>query len=100
MSEANIRLIYSIGLLIAWLPSVVFPFIFHKTTKWWTTVIGQHLMGYSVGIAIVLTASVIRVFWPDFIGRTVFSVGSILIMAGIAWWRLIAFIYTRNHKEE
>lgn len=91
------REIMLVVFVVGWAGSVVFPVYYHLTAKWWDTRLGQHLMGYSVVVALALTNSLIRIFWPQLDGRVVTARIFTVLIAIIVWWRV--YVYWKERKE-
>lgn len=88
------------GLAVGWLGAVFFPPYFHLTVRWWENFMGQHVMAYSVVIAMALTNTVARVIFPNIPGRVGAGVFLMWLITGVVWWRIAAFRRAQTEGRE
>lgn len=87
-----VKIVGIVGLFVAWVGAIFFPFYYHFTTRWQHNPIGPHLMGYSAAVALSLTNTVARVMWPNLPWRI--EAGTILmwIIVWVIYWRIFVFM--------
>lgn len=85
------ELVWAVLVYAAAVPAVIFPFLYGFLFPFWKSVLGQALMTTSVGIAVVMVVTCLRVTFGDGYPyqEEVRIVGFSLVTIGF-WWQLLA----------
>lgn len=86
---------------LAYPAAVAYPLIYAARTSWWRSWVGRALLLKAVGIAILLTVSVLyQAFGPHYPGRDVLRItGMALVSVGL-WYALLAMLREFHHRDQ
>lgn len=57
-------------------------------TRWFSTPMGRHVMGFMVGLALILGLAAATTLWGEFANRNVIRFLTYAVINGIVWWRV------------
>jgi hypothetical protein len=79
--------------------AIAYPLLYGFRSPWWTTHIGRALLLKAVGIAILLSFSVLyNLFGPGYWGRDVWRIGGMACVCIGVWYALIALLQVQRRS--
>lgn len=83
--------------------AIGFPIWYHLRLRWQANPMGQHIMGYSVVVALLYIVTLLRVFFPGLPAQRAITFTLAVLMMIVVWWRVIVFVtiyhQTRNVRQ-
>lgn len=85
-------------LVLAAVPLVLFPFCYHFATHgaWFRSWMGRHLMSFMGALGVVMVFALLNLAFPL---PTWVRVVAWLLVAGVAWWRLILLFVVQSQED-
>lgn len=95
-----IEVAYRVMLILVAIGTTIFPIYYHVSTggDWRNSVMGRHVMGYTIAAALVADAGVVRVFLPELPGQDILRMVAIGLAALFVWQR--NFIAVKAQRDE
>lgn len=89
---------YFILVLVACTGSWTFPILYATYAPWRSSESGQHVMWFSVVVAVALTQYIPRLLLGSYPGREIVSFAVIIGAGIVTWWRVSLFIRAPKSK--